>query len=86
MQGEDVTVRSMFPVAAGDRYKWPLLAVLSHAEQPNESAGERRTQELPPAQACPPKYPVFSIQLSFYLSTSITQFKTQAHSCAELFF
>lgn len=55
----DVKVRSMFPVAAGDQYKWPLLAVLSHAEQPNESAGERRTQEPPPAQACMPKVPGF---------------------------
>lgn len=41
----------MFSAAAGDQYKWPLLAVLSHAEQPNESTGERSAQESPQAQA-----------------------------------
>lgn len=82
VQGEDVKVRSMFPVAAGDRYKWPLLAVLSHAEQPNESAGERRTQELPhpPSSGLHAPSTRFSPSNSLTLSTSITQFKTEAHS------
>lgn len=80
VQGEDVTVCSMFPVAAGDRYKWPLLAVLSHAEQPNESAGGLKNSP----QSRPAPTTRFSPSNSISLSTSITQFKTKEHSCAKL--
>lgn len=64
----------MFPVAAGDRYKWPLLAVLSHAEQPNESAGGLKNSP----QHSPAPSTRFSPSNSLSLSTSITQFKTEA--------
>ncbi len=76
LQGEDVTVCSMFPVAAGDQYKWPLLAVLSHAEQPNESAGGLKNPPL----SRPAPTTRFSPSNSISLSNSITQFKTKEHS------
>lgn len=60
----------MFPAAAGDQYKWPLLAVLSHAEQPNESTEERSTQESPQAQA----RPVLGFPPSSSLSLSCVSF------------
>lgn len=74
VQGKDVMVHSMFPVAAGDRYKWPLLAVLSHAEQPNESAGGLKNPPAPSSDL--PHVPGF-LHPTLSLSTSVTQFKTR---------